>query len=161
MRVYVAALAALALAGCGQGSQDQPSPAPTTASRAAAPAPPKAAPLVYVWRNFEFTGIPDEMTIYANGEVRYRNLLHTQQRIKILSAQLTPGELSRFRRLLGDVDLPHADASGVKPRRDGFRYIIRSHGKVGTAADGHLRGSIRPLVLRLRAEMDRMQADSL
>jgi hypothetical protein len=154
-------LAVGVLAGCGQGSQAPPAPAPTTAPRAATPAPPKAPPLVYVWRNFEFTGIPDEMTIYANGEVRYRNLLHTQQRIKILSAHLKPSELARFERLLGDVDLRRADASNVKPRRDGFRYIIRSHGRVGTAADGHLRGAIRPLVIRLRAEMDRMQADSL
>jgi hypothetical protein len=49
------------------------------------------------------------------------------------------------------------DASSLKPRRSGFRYVIRSHGQVGTAVDGHLRGPIRPLVLELRAQMDRLQ----
>jgi hypothetical protein len=161
MRVHVAVLA-LVLAGCGSGSQPKSAPAPVPTPRAAAtPVPPKAPQLVYVWRNFEFTGVPEEMTIYTNGEVRYRNLLHTQQRIKILSARLRPGQLARIRTLLGDVDLRHADASNVKPRRDGFRYVIRSQGRVGTAADGHLHGAIRPLVAQLRTEMDHMSEDSL
>ena len=47
-----------------------------------------AKKLVYVWRNFEFTGIPEEMAIYANGDVRYRNLLHTQTTIKIITDKL-------------------------------------------------------------------------
>jgi hypothetical protein len=114
-----------------------------------------------VWRNFEATGIPEEMTIYADGGVRYRNLLHTQSTLRVLTARLPPAKVARLRRLLGGVDLSHADASGVKPRRDGYRYVIRSRGRVGTAADGHLRGPIRPLVSVLRAEMDRLQARSL
>jgi hypothetical protein len=59
------------------------------------------------------------------------------------------------------VDLSRTDASSVKPRREGFRYVIRSHGRVGTAADGHLHGPITPLVLRLRAEMDKLSERSL
>src|SRR3954451_24131843 len=148
--------AAGVLAGCGGAAQPAPSPHPS-----ATPRPAAARPLLYVWRNFEFTGIPDEMTIYVNGEVHYRNLLHTQQKLRVLKTKLQPPELARVRRLLGDVDLRHADASGVKPRRDGYRYIIRSGGQVGTAADGHLHGPVRRLVVRLRAEMDRMQQDSL
>ena len=125
------------------------------------PPEPKAAQLVYVWRNFEFTGVPEEMTIYTDGEVRYRNLLHTQQRIKILSDRLRPAQLARVRRLLDAVDLRHADASSVKPRRSGYRWVIRRGRVAGTAADGHLSGPIRPLVVRLRAEMDRLSARSL
>jgi hypothetical protein len=123
--------------------------------------PAREAQLIYVWRNFEETGIPEEMTIYADGEVRYRNLLHTQRSIPVLTGRLAPGRLTRIRRALDAVDLSDVDASDVKPRRSGYRYVIRSHGRVGTAADGHLRGAIRPLVLQLRAEMDRLRQRSL
>src|SRR4051794_12237668 len=156
---WLALAAAGLLAGCG-GDAARPKPAPTP-TPAAAPPKPRAAQLVYVWRNFEFTGIPDELTIYVNGDVRYRNLLHTQQSIKILTARLRASELARLRRLLAAVDLRRADASGVKPRRSGFRYIIHSGGRVGTAADGHLHGAVRRLVRHLGAEMDRMQTNSL
>ena len=117
--------------------------------------------MLYVWRNFEETGIPEEMTVYADGEVRYRNLLHTQRSIPVLSGHLSPGRLTRIRRALDAIDLTHFDASDVKPRRSGYRYVIRSHGRVATAADGHLRGRIRPLVLELGAQMDRLRQSSL
>ena len=146
------AVAFLAACGATHGSQD---------SQVSAIQPSREAELLYVWRNFEETGIPEEMTIYADGEVRYRNLLHTQSTIRVLSGRLAPGRLTRIRRALDAVDLSHVDASGVKPRRSGYRYVIRSHGRVGTAADGHLRGPIRPLVLELRAQMDRLQQRSL
>src|SRR3954467_15300881 len=87
--------AAGVLAGCGGAARPAPPPHPS-----ATPRPAPARPLLYVWRNFEFTGIPDEMTIYVNGEVRYRNLLHTQQTLRILKAKLPPSRLARFRRLL-------------------------------------------------------------
>jgi hypothetical protein len=114
-----------------------------------------------VWRNFEETGIPEEMTIYTDGEVRYRNLLHTQQGIPVLSGRVAPSRLTRIRRALDAVDLSSLDASNVKPPRTGYRYVIRSQGGVGTAADGHLRGPIRPLVLELRAQMDHLRRRSL
>ncbi len=123
--------------------------------------PPREAQLLSVWRNFEETGIPEDMTIYADGEVRYRNLLHTQQGIRVISDRLAPARLARIRRALDAIDLTHVDASNLEPRRSGFRYVIRSHGHVGTAVDGHLRGPIRPLVLELRAQMDRLQEKSL
>src|SRR3954469_2789282 len=112
--------AAGVLAGCGGAAGPGPAPHSSATGRPAA-----APPLLYVWRNFEFTGIPDEMTIYVNGEVHYRNLLHTQQKLRVLKTKLQPTELARLRRPLGDVAPRRADPSGVKPRRDGYRYIIR------------------------------------
>jgi hypothetical protein len=147
-------VAATCLAACGTTSRP-PDPQVSATQRA------QEAQLLYVWRNLEETGIPEEMTIYADGRVRYRNLLHTQHTIPILRGRLAPDRLTRIRRALEAVDLANFDASGVTPRRTGFRYVIRSHGQVGTAADGHLRGPIRPLVLELRAQMDRLQQRSL
>ena len=147
-------VAAASVAACG-GASHPPDP------QASATQPARDPQLLYVWRNLEETGIPEEMTIYADGEVRYRNLLHTQRGIPVLSARLPPDRLTRIRRALDAVDLSKVDASSVTPRRDGYRYVIRSHGRLGTAADGHLRGPIRPLVLELRAQMDRLQQKSL
>ena len=147
-------VAVASVAACGATSRPQD-------AQTAAKQPPRNAQLLYVWRNFEETGIPEEMTIYADGEVRYRNLLHTQSGIPVLTGRLGAARLTRIRRALEAVDLSRFDSSGVKPRRSGFRYVIRSHGRVGTAADGHLRGPIKPLVLQLRAQMDRLQQRSL
>jgi hypothetical protein len=143
-------VAAACVAGCGGTSRPQEPQASEG-----------QAQLLSVWRNFEETGIPEDMTIYADGEVEYRNLLHTQFGIRVISDRLAPARLSRIRRALDAVDLNEVDASSLKPRRSGFRYVIRSHGHVGTAVDGHLRGPIRPLVLELRAQMDRLQEKSL
>ena len=132
---------------------------PHDSQRSAMP-PHRQAPLVYVWRNFEETGIPEEMTVYADGEVRYRNLLHTQHGIRVITGRLAPPRLTRIRRALDAVDLSHADAAGIKPPRAGYRYVIRSDGRAGTAVDGHLPGPIRPLLLTLGAEMDRLQQKS-
>ena len=153
--VLPAVLVAVAfLAACG--ATPRPQDAQTSQKQ-----PPPEAQLLYVWRNFEETGIPEEMTIYADGEVRYRNLLHTQQGIPVLSGRIAPNRLARIRRALDALDLSHVDSSGVTPRRSGYRYVIRSQGRMATAADGHLRGPIRPLVLELRAQMDRLQEKSL
>lgn len=148
------------LIGCG-GSSRPVAPTVSPSSHATNRSHPRPRPLLYVWRNFELTGVPEDMTIYADGRVRYRNLLHTQKSIPVRRDRLRPAQLRAFRRLLNAVDLARADASGVKPRRDGYRYVIRSRGRVGTAADGHLHGPIRLLVTRLRAEMDRLRRTSL
>jgi hypothetical protein len=154
-RSYLVLLAVLvAVAGCGGTSRPQ-DPQISQAQ------PPRRAQLLYVWRNFEETGIPEEMTIYADGELRYRNLLHTQHSIPVLTGRLAPDRLTRIRRALDAIDLSRVDASGVKPPRTGYRYVIRSHDHVGTAVDGHLRGQVRPLVLELRAQMDRLRERSL
>jgi hypothetical protein len=136
----IAVLLATALAACGGSPHD------ATAAR----------PWLSVWRNFEFTGVPDEMTVYGDGELRYRNLLHTQRGIPVRRERLRPAQLAALRRLVGRVDLQRADSAGVTPRRDGYRWIIRAGGHTGTAADGHLHGAMRPLVARLRALMDHM-----
>jgi hypothetical protein len=156
-RTTIAPIAvALCLAGCGASAH------PPAAAPHAPPAAHERKPqLLYVWRNFEETGVPEEMTIYRDGTLRYRNLLHTQMGIKVITSHLDPAQLARLRRLVGAVDLRRTSASGVKPRRDGFRYVLRRGGRVGTAADGHLRGPVRPLVLRLRGLMDDLQTSSL
>jgi hypothetical protein len=147
---------AVCVAGCGAGAE------PPAAAPHARPAAHQSKPkLLYVWRNFEETGVPEEMTIYRDGTLRYRNLLHTQMGIKVITSHLDGAQLARMRRLVRAVDLRHTDASGVKPRRDGFRYVLRRDGRVGTAADGHLSGPVRPLVLRLRGLMDKLQTSSL
>jgi hypothetical protein len=163
VRAAIAGIAAaLVLAGCGGGSAPPPSPrAAATPDGAAAAAPPRAPKLLYVWRNFEETGVPEELTIYRDGALRYRNLLHTQMGIKVISARLRPAQLAALRRLVRAVDLRRADASAVTPRRDGFRWVLRRKGRVGTAADGHLHGPVRRLVKRVGPLMDRLQSRSL
>jgi hypothetical protein len=150
------ALAVPVLAGCGHAA-----PAATAATAAATPAATRAATsprLVAVWRNFEETGIPEDLAVFRDGRFRYRNLLHTQRGIGAEEGRLRPGELRRLRRLLARTDLARADASGVVPRRSGFRYVITAGGEVGTAADGHLHGRMRPLVRALGRLMDRLRA---
>ena len=147
---YLALPAVLVVAGCGGTSRPQEPQASDG-----------QAELLSVWRNFEETGIPEDMTIYADGELEYRNLLHTQFGIKVISDHVAPDRLTRIRRALDAIDLAKVDASNLKPSRSGFRYVIRSHGELGTAVDGHLPAQVRPLVRELRAQMDRLQAKSL
>jgi hypothetical protein len=147
-------LLAVAVASCGQDSE---SAAPHASPASAA----GGKPLLSVWRNFEETGIPDELTVYRDGSLRYRNLLHTQRTIKPMSGRLARHELSDLRTLVRRTDLHAADASRVKPRRSGYRYVLRARGRVATVADGHLHGSTRRLVFRIRVIMDRLQANSL
>jgi hypothetical protein len=147
-----------ALFGCGGKTERA---ATTTPATPAAEANPHRVPLVYVWRNFELTGIPDELTVYRDGSVRYRYLLHTQRSIPVQTARLRLRALRSLRTLVRRVDLRRADASGLKPVRSGYRYVIRSAGRTGTAADGHLRGPLRRLLVRVDAEMDRLQRASL
>jgi hypothetical protein len=161
MRIaHPAMVLALVLAACGRSGAAARIAATATATRTpvasgpAAPAPPK---LLYAWRNFELTGIPEELTIYRDGALRYRNVLHTQTHIALEAGRQRPVELLRVRRLLRRTEPAREDASGVKPRRSGFRYIIRAHGAVGTAADGHLRGPVRALVAELARLMDRLR----
>jgi hypothetical protein len=162
-KVAIAGIAAAAvLTGCGGGSSPPASPHGGAAPRdAASGAHPRTRQLLYVWRNFEETGIPEELTIYRDGALRYRNLLHTQMGIKVISSQLRPAQLATVRRLVRGVDLRRVDASAVKPRRDGFRWVLRREGRVGTAADGHLHGTVRRLVKRVGPLMDRLRSRSI
>jgi hypothetical protein len=161
-RVTIAGVAAAAaLAGCGGAAAPPADRHGAPARDVAAAAHSRTPQLLYVWRNFEETGVPEELTIYRDGSLRYRNLLHTQMGIKVISSQLRPGQLSSLRRLVRAVDLRRVDASEVRPRRDGFRWVLRRKGRVGTAADGHLAGPVRLLVRRLGPLMDRLQSGSL
>ena len=145
--VILLAAGMLAVAGCGGHH-------PAEARGAAAA---HARPWLYVWRNFELTGIPEEISIARDGRLRYRNLLHTQRGIPVRTGRLGAADLATLRRLVARVDLRHAASADVTPRRDGYRWVIRAGGATGTAADGHLHGAMRPLVARLRALMDRLQ----
>jgi hypothetical protein len=150
------AACAVALAACGGGSSGNGGAERPAAAGARAPAR-TAHPWLYVWRNFELTGIPEEVSIARDGGMRYRNLLHTQRGIPVRTGRLRPAQLAGLRRLLARVDLRATGSAGVRPRRDGYRWVIRFRGVTATAADGHLRGALRSLVGRLRAVMDRLQ----
>jgi hypothetical protein len=154
-KLVLALLATGALAGCGA----KPEPH-STATATPTPAA-QAKTLLYAWRNFEETGIPEEATIHTDGTVQYRNLLHTQKSIRTFTRRLPPAELRAIRSLVGQVDLAKADASGKKPRRDGYRWVLRRNGVVGTAADGHVHGTLGTLVRRLSLLMDRLRSKSL
>src|SRR5215216_3517455 len=158
---FVLLAVTIAIAGCGQDSDSAATHASAAPGRASTTSAPAGRPLLYVWRNFEETGVPDELTVYRDGAIRYRNLLHTQHTIKPISGRLADHELSELRTLVRRTDLHFADASGVKPRRSGYRYVLRTRDGGGTAADGHLHGSMRRLVIRIRAIMDRLQTNSL
>jgi hypothetical protein len=147
LSVLLAAGCLAALGACGGAHHATAARAPTREAR----------PWLYVWRNFELTGIPEELSIARDGRLRYRNLLHTQRGIPVRTGRLDASELARLRRLLARVDLRRARSAGVRPRRDGFRWVIRSGGRTGTAADGHLHGPLRTLVARVRVLMDRLQ----
>src|SRR4051812_43604353 len=97
------AVIAIVAAGCGDSAR--PAAMPTPRATAAQSAGARLTPLVYIWRNFEYTGIPEEMTVYTNGEMRYRNLLHTQTSIKTIDAKLRPGQVAKLRQLLVAADL--------------------------------------------------------
>lgn len=71
-RVAATVLAAGAFAGCGQASRPAPNDA-TPRAAATQTARPRPTPLISIWRNLEYAATPDEMTVYTNNELRYRN----------------------------------------------------------------------------------------
>jgi hypothetical protein len=156
----VACVTGVGAAACGDGGVVGGGGSPAHAKATPAAAHHSAAKLLYVWRNFEETGIPDELTIYADGSLRYRYLLHTQMGIEPQRARLRPARMAALQALIRRVDVGRADASGVKPRRSGYRWVLRRGGRTGTAADGHLTGPLRTLLPQLSALMDRLQAAS-
>jgi len=139
-------LAVLALAGCG-GAQEQPQPAARPAA--------KPRELVYMSRN-SWDAIPEDISVYADGRVDYRQILHTKINMKVRTMRLAPASLAELRSLLARTRLRGADRVGVGQPRNGFRYLLRIDGRSITTADGALAPGVRPLVRRLARLEDRL-----
>jgi hypothetical protein len=151
-------LCALALlAGCGGGTAERERSAP--AARATATPTPAAHghELVYLSRNVE-SAIPEDVSVFADGSVRYRYLLHTRVNIPVRTTTLPPRSMKRLHRLLARTDLDGAQALGVDPPRGRFRYLLRIGGRSITTVDGHLAPGVKPLITRLGRLEDRMLA---
>ena len=138
-----AVLAAAMIAGCGGG----PGPEP-----AAKPGP---RPLVYMSRN-TLWAVPDDVTVYADGRVDYRLLLHTKVNMKVRRTKLSPPALDSLRRLVAGTRLDGADRAGSAQPRNGFTYLLRINGHSITTVDGNLTAGVRPLIRRLGRLEDRM-----
>jgi hypothetical protein len=128
-------LAVLLLAGCGS------TPAPPAAKS-------KPRELVYMSRN-SWDAIPEDVVVYGDGRVDYRQILHTKINMKVRTLQLSDASLARLRRLIAGTDMRGADRVGAAQPRDGFRYLLRLHGRSITTVDGRIAPGVRPLVRRL------------
>jgi hypothetical protein len=137
---FVVALATLA--GCG-GTAAQP------------PSEPPARQLVYMSRN-TFWAVPEDVAVYSDGRVDYRQLLHTKTHMEVRRTRLSQASLADLRRLISQTRLDGADRTGKDPPRSGFRYLLRIGGDSITTADGHLTPGVRPLIRRLARLEDRM-----
>jgi hypothetical protein len=130
------ALAALALAGCG-GAKAEPPPAPSHPRQ-----------LVYMSRN-SWDAVPEDIAVYTDGRVDYRQLLHTKLNMKVRTTKLSAPALAAMRRLVARTRLKAADRAGAEQPRDGFRYLLRIGGRSITTVDGAIAPGVRPLVRRL------------
>jgi hypothetical protein len=100
--------------------------------------------------------VPDDVTVYSNGRVDYRQLLHTKISIKVRRAKLSPAALSSLQRLVTGTRLAGADRAGSAQPRNGFTYLLRINGRSITTVDGKLTAGVRPLIRRLGKLEDRM-----
>ena len=143
-RGRVAAVLGVAMiAGCGGETRSEP----------AAESGPR--PLVYMSRN-TLWAVPDDVTVYADGRVDYRLLLHTKVNMKVRRTTLSPDALATLRRLVAETRLEGADRAGSSQPRNGFTYLLRIDGRSITTVDGKLTPSVRPLIRRLGRLEDRM-----
>jgi hypothetical protein len=144
MTCRVAAVLAVAMiAGCGGEARTPP---------AAEPGP---RPLVYMSRN-TLWAVPDDVTVYADGRVDYRLLLHTKVNMKVRRTTLSPDALATLRRLVNGARLDGADRAGSAQPRNGFTYLLRIGGRSITTVDGKLAPGVRPLIRRLGRLEDQM-----
>lgn len=144
MTCRVAAVLAVAMiAGCGGATRSEP----------AAKSGPR--PLVYMSRN-TLWAVPDDVTVYADGRVDYRLLLHTKVNMKVRRTTLSPDALATVRRLVAGTRLAGADRAGSTQPRNGFTYLLRIGGRSITTVDGKLTPGVRPLIRRLGRLEDRM-----
>jgi hypothetical protein len=136
-------LAVLALAGCGSAQPQPQQPAS------------KPRELVYMSRN-SWDAIPEDIAVYADGRVDYRQILHTKINMKVRTMRLAPASLAELRDLLARTRMRGADRVGVAQPRDGFRYLLRIDGRSITTVDGAIAPGVRPLVRRLARLEDRL-----
>jgi hypothetical protein len=122
---------------------------------AAKPAPEQPRELVYMSRN-TLWAVPEDVAIYSNGAVAYRQLLHTKISMKVRRTRLSPAALDSLRRLIARTRLDGADRAGAAQPRSGFTYLLRLDGRSITTVDGRLAPGVRPLIRRLARLEDRM-----
>jgi hypothetical protein len=139
-REAAAVLIALALAGCG-GAERAPAPKPRE--------------LVYMSRN-SWDAVPEDIAVYTNGRVDYRQLLHTKINMKVRTMRLSPAALGDLRALVARTRLRGADRPGAEQPRNGFRYLLRIDGRSISTVDGAVAPGVRPLVRRLARLQDRL-----
>jgi hypothetical protein len=141
MRRLAAVLALGVIAGCG-GNTPGPEPA-------------KPRELVYMSRN-TLRAVPEDIAVYSDGRVDYRQLLHTKITMKVRRTRLSPAALADLRRVIAHTRLKGADRPGAAQPRNGFRYLLRLHGRNVTTVDGALAPDVKPLIRRLARLEDRM-----
>ncbi|HET8759275.1 MAG TPA: hypothetical protein VFM58_24870 [Solirubrobacteraceae bacterium] len=141
--VVLALVALVALPGCGDAA-DTPGPAQE-----------KPRELVYMSRN-TLWAVPEDVAIYDDGAVAYRQLLHTKISMKVRRTRLSPTALARLRELIAHTRLAGADLPGAAQPRNGFRYLLRLDGRSISTVDGRLAPGVRPLIRRLGRLEDRM-----
>ena len=141
MRRVAAVLALGVIAGCGGTTTHAPTQKPHE--------------LVYMSRN-TLWAVPEDIAVYSDGRVDYRQLLHTKITMEVRRTQLSPAALADLRRVIAHTRLEGADHPGTAQPRNGFRYLLRLDGRNVTTADGALAPGVRPLIRRLARLEDRM-----
>jgi hypothetical protein len=135
-----AAVVLVLLTGCGNTST---------------PAPEKPRELVYMSRN-TLWAVPEDVAVYEDGRVAYRQLLHTKITMKVRRTRLSPSALAGLRELVARTRLAGANRPGAEQPRNGFRYLLRLDGRSITTVDGRIAPGVRPLIRRLARLEDRM-----
>jgi hypothetical protein len=156
-RAAILVTMAAIVAGCG-GSSPSSSPPPDRAASdtpTAAPKPHHGRELVYMSRN-TWDAVPEDVAIYADGTVAYRQILHTKLSMHTRLSTLSPTQLSRLQGLLRHTRLAGADRAGVAAPRGRFSYLLRIDGRSIYTADGHLAPGVRPLITDLGRLQDKM-----
>jgi hypothetical protein len=140
-RVAVVVLALVALSGCG------------STEKKAAPEQPRE--LVYMSRN-TLWAVPEDIAVFSDGRVDYRQLLHTKITMKVRHTRLSPDALDSLERVIAHTRLSGADRAGAAQPRNGFTYLLRLDGRNVTTVDGQLTPGVRPLIRRLARLQDRL-----
>ena len=100
--------------------------------------------------------VPEDVAVYSDGRVDYRQLLHTKTHMEVRRMKLSAASLAQLRRLIARTRLDGADRTGSTAPRDGFQYLLRIDGHSITTVDGRLAPGVRPLIRRLARLQDRL-----